>query len=347
MGAGVMAFFALNACDKAKKAPSVQLPSLSIDGSSTVYPISEAVARAFEKTGKAEVTVVTSGTSSGFRKFCNGNTLIQDASRPMTEQEIDLCKKNLIQFMELPIAYDGIAVVVNQGNEWVTTLSIEQLKKMWEPAARGNVTTWQQVDPDWPNEAFVLYGPGIASGTYDYFTEAVVGEQHSSRADFNSSENDNDLVRSIYNNRNGLGYFGYAYYAENKNKVKLIPISSKGTNGTPVAPSPETVTNGTYQPLSRPLFIYVNQAAVEKHPVVRELIEFYLKNAPRLVEEAGYIPLSDNGYAKVLRRFQGGVTGSVFAGSGAKVGITQEDLMKLEDPGAPGRAPGKAVDGTP
>ena len=213
------------------------------------------------------------GTGGGFKKFCRGETDISDASRPILKQEMETCKSAGIEYFELPIAYDALTVMVNPKNDWVKALTVADLKKMWEPSAQGKVSNWNQVRSEWPNAPLKLFGPGADSGTFDYFTEAIVGKAKSSRGDFTASEDDNVLVQGIANDRNALGYFGFAYYVENQNKLKAVPID--GGKG-PVTPSAKTVEDGTYQPLSRPIFIYVSKKSMDK-PEVREFVEFYLK----------------------------------------------------------------------
>jgi phosphate transport system substrate-binding protein len=301
---------------------------IKIDGSSTVYPITEAVAEEFQKLmkGSVKVTVGISGTGGGFKKFSRGETDISDASRPITKKEIDASKEAGIDYIELPVAYDGLAVMVNPKNNWVTSMSVAELKKIWEPEAEGKILKWNQVNPAWPDAPLKLYGPGVDSGTFDYFTEAIVGKARSSRGDFTASEDDNVLVQGIASDRGGLGFFGYAYYAENPDKLKLVAID--GGRG-PIQPSEKTVMDGTYSPLSRPIFIYVNKKSAER-PEVKEFVEFYLKNAPKLVKEVKYIPLPDKAYKLASERFSKRVTGTVFGGE-AKIGMKVEDLLKLEE----------------
>src|SRR5512137_2597256 len=233
--------------------------AIKIDGSSTVFPISEAVAEEFQiqKRGKVRVTVGMSGTGGGFKKFCRGETDISNASRPISAEEMEACRKAGIKYIELPVAYDALTVVVNPANTWAKTLTVAELKKMWEPAAQGRITTWKQVNGSFPAEKLMLFGPGADSGTFDYFTEAINGKAKASRGDFTASEDDNTLVQGVENNKSALGYFGFAYYAAHKDKLRAVPID--GGKG-PVAPSIETVINGTYSPLSRPLFIYVKES---------------------------------------------------------------------------------------
>lgn len=304
-----------------------------IDGSSTVYPITEAMAEEFQKLHPdVHVTVGISGTGGGFKKFCPGETDISDASRPIKPSEIELCQQNGVEFIELPVAYDGLAVVVHPENDWVDYLTVEELKKIWEPEAQGVITRWNQIRPEWPDEELHLFGPGVDSGTYDYFTEAIVGEEGASRGDFQASEDDNVLVQGIASDPLALGFFGLAYYEENQDRLKIVPIDDgdPGNGDGPVAPTAETVANGTYQPLSRPIFIYVSKAAADR-PEVEAFVRFYLdpENARALVREVGYIPLPDEVYQLALERFDNRVTGSVFVG-GSQVGVTLQDLLKAE-----------------
>jgi len=299
---------------------------IKIDGSSTVYPITEAVAEEFQKLkrGAVKVTVGISGTGGGFKKFSRGETDISDASRPIVKKEMDTCKEANIEYIELPVAYDGLAVMVNPKNNWVISMTVAELKKIWEPAAERKITKWNQVNPAWPDVPLKLYGPGVDSGTFDYFTEAIVGKSRSSRGDFTASEDDNVLVQGIASDRGGLGFFGYAYYAENPDKLKLVAID--GGKG-PILPSEKTVMDGTYSPLSRPIFIYVNKRSVDR-PEVKEFVEFYLRNVRRLVRRAHYFPLSDRAYKIAAKRFTQGVTGTIFKGE-TRVGMRIEDLVKL------------------
>jgi phosphate transport system substrate-binding protein len=302
--------------------------TVKIDGSSTVYPIAEAVAEEFQKAkrGAIKVTVGISGTGGGFKKFCRGETDIINASRPIIKKEIEACEKNSIQFIELPIAYDALAIVVNPQNTWVKSLTTSDLKKMWEPQAHGKIKKWNQVNPQWPNSSLNLYGPGADSGTFDYFTETVVGKLKSSRADFTASEDDNVLVQGISRDKNALGYIGFAYYEENKTKLKLIPVDSgKGA----ILPSDETVMKGTYTPLSRPLFIYVNMKSAANKPETKEFVDFFIKHAPVLTKKAKFIPLPQTLYDLVQTRFSKLKSGSLFGGE-VSIGLKIEDLMKLE-----------------
>ncbi len=296
---------ALAAC---RTTPAVS-GSILIDGSSTVYLITEAMAEEFQKANPGiHVTVGISGTGGGFRKFCAGEIDIVDASRPIKPPEMEACRQKGIEFIELKVAFDGLAVVVNPENNWVDYLTVEELKKIWEPEAQGKVTRWSDIRPHWPDKELHLYGPGVDSGTYDYFTEVIVGKSGSSRGDFLASEDDNVLVQGVASDPLALGYFGFAYYMENADRLKLVPIDG---GGGPVLPSYETILSGAYRPLSRPLFIYVSKAAAER-PEVRAFIEFYLdpRNAEKLVKEVGYIPLPEGELGKSLERFRNRVTGS-------------------------------------
>jgi len=267
--------------------------TIKIDGSSTVFPVSEAVAEEFRTAQpKVKVTIGVSGTGGGFKKFSRGETNISNASRPIKDKEKKACEENSIKYLELEVAYDGLAVLVNPANDWVDSFTVEELKKIWEPAAQGKIMKWNQIRPEWPNEEIHLFGPGVASGTYDYFTEAIVGKSGSSRGDFTASEDDHVLVQGIAGDKYSLGFFGLAYYAENKDKLTLIGVH----NGTEIVkPSLETVKNGTYTPLSRPLFIYVNSTSVTSSEVV-EFVNFYIDNAGELSKDVGYIPLPDEKY---------------------------------------------------
>jgi phosphate transport system substrate-binding protein len=306
---------------------AAQAQVIQIDGSSTVFPVTEAVAEEFQKSkkGKIKVTVGISGTGGGFKKFCRGETDIQDASRPILKQEMEDCKGAGVEYIELPVAVDALTVIVNPKNNWAPSMTVAELKKVWEPAAQGKVTNWNQVRSNWPNAPLKLFGAGADSGTFDYFTEAITGKAKSSRGDFTASEDDNVLVQGVANDTNALGFFGYAYYAENTKKLKAVAVDN-GKGG--VLPSEKTVLDGTYQPLSRPIYIYVSKKALAK-PEVREFAEFYLKQAPNLVKEVKYVPLPDKVYALGASRVKTGKLGTAFGGH-ADVGVTIDDLMKRE-----------------
>jgi phosphate transport system substrate-binding protein len=312
--------------------PATAQQTIEIDGSSTVFPITEAMAEEFqnESGGKYRVTVGISGTGGGFKKFCRGETHISDASRPIKESEREACKAAGIEFIELPVALDALTVMVNPENDWVDHLTVEELKKVWEPAAQDTVTNWSQVREGFPDRPLTLYGAGTDSGTYDYFTEAVVGEEGASRGDFTASEDDNMLVQGIASDQNALGFFGLAYYVENQDKLKAVPIQPPG-GGEPVAPSVETARNGSYQPLSRPIFIYVSEQAADEMDAVQQFVEFYLnpENAELLVEEVGYVPLPTEAYELALRNFEERHTGTAFGG-GSQVGVAVEDLLQAQ-----------------
>jgi phosphate transport system substrate-binding protein len=303
--------------------------AIKIDGSSTVFPIAEAVAEEFQiqKRGKVRVTVGVSGTGGGFKKFCRGETDMANASRPISVEEMETCRKAGIKYMEIPVAFDALTVVVNPANNWVKdgVLTIADLKKMWEPSAQGRISTWKQVRAEWPAERLMLFGPGADSGTFDYFTEAVMGKAKSSRGDFTASEDDNTLVQGVENNKSALGYFGFAYYAAHKDKLRAVKID--GGKG-PVAPTVENVINGTYSPLSRPLFIYVRESSASR-PEVREFVQFIMTQGADLVSEVGYVPLPKNAYQLAWKHFNDKKLGTVFGGH-AKVGITIDQLLALE-----------------
>jgi phosphate transport system substrate-binding protein len=300
-----LAIVAISCGDKKEKkettAETTQFEgTISIDGSSTVFPVTEAVAEEFRAVQPdVKVTIGVSGTGGGFKKFSRGETNLSNASRPIKDKEIEACKENNITYLELEVAYDGLAVLVNPENTWVDNFTVEELKMIWEPAAQGKIMKWNQIRPEWPNEEIHLFGPGVASGTYDYFTEAIVGESGSSRGDFTASEDDHVLVQGIAGDKFALGFFGLAYYTENADKLTLIGVN----NGTEVVkPSIETVMNGSYSPLSRPLFVYVNSTSV-KSPEVVEFVNFYIDNAGELAEDVGYIPLPVDLYATQKEHF--------------------------------------------
>lgn len=296
---------------------------IKIDGSSTVYPITEAVAEEFQKSQKVKVTVGESGTGGGFKKFCRGETDISNASRPISQKEIDACKEAGIQYIELPIAFDALTVAVNAKNDWVKSLTVEELKKIWQPGS--SVKNWKQVNSTFPDKALALYGPGTASGTFDYFTEAINGKSKASRTDYTPSEDDNVLVQGVTGNVGGMAYFGLAYYEENKDKLRAVPVAPKA--GSPaVLPSAATVMDGTYQPLSRPIFIYVNATAAAFKPEVKAFVNYYLENAPTLVKEVKYVPLTTEDYTAVKDHFKAMKPGTGFGGKN-EVGIKVKDLI--------------------
>ncbi len=280
--------------------PDVWAAMIKADGSSTVFPITEAVAEEFGKVGADKVMVGLSGTGGGFKRFCRGETDVSNASRPIKEKEVIACKEAGIGYVELMVAYDGLAVLVNPENDFVDYLTVAELKKIWEPSAQGTVTRWSQVRAGWPDLEIKLFGPGTDSGTFDYFTEVINGKATASRGDYTASEDDNVLVEGISSEAGALGYFGLAYYEQNKNKLKIVPVFNGSEN---VVPSIETVQNGSYRPLSRPLFIYVSKQSIKDKPAVRKFVEFYLANVATLTEEVGYVPLHDEDLAKSKSRF--------------------------------------------
>jgi len=317
----------LTAAALAVAAP-VHAQIVKIDGSSTVFPITEAVAEEFQKAkkGAVKVTVGISGTGGGFKKFCRGETDISDASRPILQKEMADCKAAGIEYYELPVAFDALTVVINPKNSFIRQLTVAEMKKMWEPAAQGKVTRWNQVNPAWPDAPMKLFGPGADSGTFDYFTEAVVGKSKSSRGDFTASEDDNVLVQGVARDINALGYFGYSYYVENKDKLRAVPIVND--KGEAVIPSFEAVVKGTYQPLSRPIFIYINAKSLAR-PEVKEFTEYYMTHGAKLAEEVKYVPLPASAYRTAWDHVLRNKKGTVFGGT-AEVGITIEELLRRE-----------------
>ncbi|MDE2365891.1 MAG: PstS family phosphate ABC transporter substrate-binding protein [Betaproteobacteria bacterium] len=301
--------------------------TIKIDGSSTLYPVTETVAENFQRNKKdaVKVTLGVSGTIGGFTKFCRGEIDIVNASRPIQKKEMRACNKAGVQYVELPVAFDALTVVMNPKNGWSKTMTVDELKKMWEPAAQGKITRWNQVNEAWPDEAFKLYGPGPASGSFDYFTQAIVGEAKSSRGDFTAFEDHNVLVQKVAADKNALAFVGFGYYMENQEKIRAVAIDD-GSGG--VLPSGETIEDGTYQPLSRPIFIYVNMKAAER-PEVKEFVEFYMKNGPVLVKEARYFPLPPRAYTANMEFFKTKRLGTVFDGF-LPVGLTIDDLLKRE-----------------
>lgn len=273
--------------------------TIKIDGSSTVFPISEAMAEEFRKKNPdVKVTVGESGTGGGMKKFGPGEIDIADASRPIKPEELKMLKDRGDDAVEFPIAYDGLSVVIHKDNTWAKSMTLAELKKIWEPNSK--VTKWSDVRPDWPNEPIKLYGPGTASGTFEYFTEAIVGKAKSSRPDYTASEDDNVLVKGVAGDKYSLGYFGYVYYLHNKDKMNLVSIDAgKGA----IAPSEQTIKDGTYKPLSRPIFIYVSKKALER-PEVKEFVKFYLTNASKLIPQVGYVPYTESHYQEMLKKIQ-------------------------------------------
>ena len=301
--------------------------TVRVDGSSTVFPITEAMAEEFRKVEPAvRVTVGISGTGGGFKRFTAGEIDISDASRPIDPSEAELAKQNGIEYIELPVAFDGLSVLVNPRNDFVSSLTVAELKRIWEPDS--GVHRWSDIQPAWPSREIHLYGPGTDSGTFDYFTQAINGREKASRPDFSASEDDNVLVQGISGDADALGYFGFAYYAENRERLKLVAVD--GGDG-PVLPSAATILDGSYQPLSRPIFIYVTMKAAMR-PEVQAFVRFYLTQAKNLVGQVGYVPLPDQVYELARERFEQGQTGSVFEAKGPQVGVRLEDLLQREQP---------------
>lgn len=275
---------------------------ISIGGSSTVFPITEAVAEEFRSEAKnMRVTIGVSGTGGGFQKMLRGDLDITNASREIYPGEIETAQEKGIDYLQLSVAYDGLAVVVHPENDWVDYFTVEELQKIWEPEAQGTVTQWSDIREEWPDEELHLYGPGVASGTFDYFTEVIVGESGSSRGDFTASEDDNVLVQGVSTDKFALGFFGLAYYEENAGQLKLVGVDNG--QGAPVKPSMETVSSGAYAPLSRPLFIYVTEDAARRESV-QKFINFYLEKAPKLVQQIGYVAMPDSVYELQKEKFE-------------------------------------------
>jgi phosphate transport system substrate-binding protein len=305
------------------KGDNAATSDIKIDGSSTVFPIIEAVAESYGKTGaNKNVSVGKSGTGGGFKKFCRGEIDISNASRPILQKEIDECKAKGIDYLEIPIAFDAITVVVNPANTWANNLKVADLKKIWESAATAKVLKWKDANPAFPNEKMVLFGSEKSSGTFDYFTEAINGKAKESRTDYTAADDGNVAVKGVISDKNALGYFGYSFYEANKTKLKAVGIDSgKG----PVLPSIETVKNGTYAPLSRPLFIYVSSKSLEK-PKVKEFLDYFMAQVPKASADTKYIPLPETAYAKINEKVKAKKLGSVFGGKEA-VGMKIDEIL--------------------
>ena len=298
---------------------------IKIDGSSTVYPITEAVAEEFQKETGKKVTVGVSGTGGGFKKFCRGETSISGASRPVKAKEIAKCDEAGISFIEVPVAFDALTVVINKDNDWATEMTPEELKKMWGPDAQGKVMNWSQIREGFPDQPLKLYGPGADSGTFDYFTEAIIKKSKSIRGDFTASEDDNVLVQGVAGDKGGLGYFGLAYYVENKDKLGAVKVKNK--EGKFVEPSLETVMDGSYNPLSCPLFIYLNATKAAFDPNVKKFVEFYLNNAAKLSKEVGYVPFSTAEYDAIKNHVKTLKTGTAFK-DGPAIGLSVAEILE-------------------
>ncbi len=305
---------------------------IRIDGSSTVYPLTEAVTEEFlkENKGRIKVTIGISGTGGGFKKFIRGEIDIQDASRPILHEEMEAARSAGIEFIEIPIVFDAITVVAHPKNTWVDSLTVDELKRIWEPAAQGKVLYWDQIRTGWPHRKFSLFGPGADSGTFDYFTEAVVGKSKSSRGDYTGSEDDNVLIQGVEGNLDALGFIPYAYYRPHRSRLKAIPIAwEKNRVREPVAPSLQNVLDGIYNPLARPLFIYVNKKSAAEKPEVRKFVQFYLENADILARQLRFLPLPDEAYLKAFQRFEEMKAGTTFAGN-FQVGVTVGEMFESE-----------------
>ncbi len=291
---------------------------VSLDGSSTVFPISEAVAEEFQKQNPGvRVTVGLSGTGGGFKRFSSGETDINNASRPIKPEELAMAAEQHVGFIEIPVGFDGITVAINPQNTFVDLLTVQELKKIWEPNSA--IKTWRDIRANWPANPITLYGPGTDSGTFDYFTETVVGKAQSARNDFTASEDDNVLVHGVAGDSNALGFFGFAYYVENRDKLKAVAIDG---GAGPVTPTNDTIIDGTYQPLSRPLFLYV-RADAAKRPEVAAFIDFYLTAGRQLVKEVGYSPLPDSTYNLVLGRFRAGTVGTMYTDTSKRLALEE------------------------
>ncbi|MEM9542803.1 MAG: PstS family phosphate ABC transporter substrate-binding protein [Cyanobacteria bacterium P01_E01_bin.42] len=300
--------------------------AIVVDGSSTVFPISEAMAEEFQKeNSEVRVTVSSSGSGGGFKKFCAGETDISNASRPIKDTEIELCEEAGIEFVEIPVAFDGLSVVVNNDNDWAACMTTEELGKMWEPAAEDAIDNWNQIRDDFPDEPLNLYGAGTDSGTYDYFTDATHGSEGESRGDYTASEDDNIIVQGVQSDRGGLGFFGFAYYEENKDALKVVEIEN--ANGDCVTPTSVSIEDGTYNPLARPIFFYVKKESLESNPAVKAFVEYKISgdNAD-LISEVGYVALPSELVSKIETRIGEAKTGSIFEG-GSSLGVKLADKL--------------------
>jgi len=317
---GAAALLALSGCGGGEDAPATDgaAATIQVDGSSTVFPLSEAAAEAFTNTttGAPRVTVGESGTGGGFRKFCAGETQVQGASRPILAEEMAACARAGVAYVEIPIAFDGLTVVVHPSNP-VRGATIAELRRVWEPAAERTITNWRQINRQWPDLTLQLFGAGTASGTFDYFTEAVVGTAKASRTDYTPTEDDNVTVQGVIGNRGAMGNFGYAYFDQNRTRVHALAIDG-------VAPSAETIANGSY-PLSRPLFIYVNAEALRR-PQVQRFIQYFIANAPELTARVGYVPLPASAYEAFAQRARDRAAGTAFGGR-QQVGVSIADVI--------------------
>lgn len=312
------ALLVVAACGDGGGQRSVVAEAIQIDGSSTVFPLSEAVAEAFSTTqrGGARVTVGESGTGGGFRKFCRGETQVQGASRPITAEEMEACAAAGVEYVELPIAFDGISIVVNNANP-VEAIAMDELRRAWEPAAERMVNSWRQINPEWPETSLLLFGPGTASGTFDYFTQAVNGREGASRTDYTPTEDDNVVVQGVVTNPGAMGYFGYAYYDQNRARLKALSVDG-------VAPSVETIADGSY-PLARPIFVYISAEALRRPQVMRFAL-YYVANAARLAPDVGYVGLSERAYERLATRVRERQAGTAFGGHN-EVGVNLDEVL--------------------
>ena len=307
---------------------SQENPSIKIDGSSTVYPITKEIAERFQVSKKEPVAIDVefSGTGGGFDKFCRGETDISNASRPIQLDEMAACNQAEVRYIELPVAFDALTVVVNPQNDWLDSITLEELEKIWSPAAEQKITRWNQIRSSFPDQPLNLYAPGTDSGTFDYFTEAVMGEAGASRTDYTASEDDDILVKEVSQDPNALGYFGLAYYEQRADEMKAVAIDSD--NGA-ILPSRETVEQAQYQPLARPLFIYINAVSAQNNPALRQFIDFYLEQAPETVNEVGYVPLPEEAYHIDKVTFHRGEVGTVFEGE-SQFNLTIPELLRRQ-----------------
>ena len=305
-----------------------EIPSIKIDGSSTVYPITKEIAERFQVSKKEPVAIDVefSGTGGGFDKFCRGETDISNASRPIQLDEMAACNQAEVRYIELPVAFDALTVVVNPQNDWLDSITLEELEKIWSPAAEQKITRWNQIRSSFPDRPLNLYAPGTDSGTFDYFTEAVMGEAGASRTDYTASEDDDILVKEVSQDPNALGYFGLAYYEQRADEMKAVAIDSG--NGA-ILPSRETVEQAQYQPLARPLFIYINAVSAQNNPALRKFIDFYLEQAPETVNEVGYVPLPEEAYHIDKVTFHRGEVGTVFEGE-SQFNLTIPELLRRQ-----------------
>jgi len=310
--------------------PTPEPAAVLVDGSSTVLPISKSVLALYASRLVTDIRIEGAGTGAGFQKFCAGKTAINGASRPITATEMKLCNDNNVEYIELPIAFDGVAVVVGKANDFIESMTVDELEKLWEAAAEGNILEWSDLRKGLPETPIKLAGPGLESGTFDFFTTAVIGGEHASRSDYKASEDDQVLVDYVATTPGALAYFGLAYYAKNKDRLRAIAIDDgQVENGkAPVLPSPETVADGSYQPLSRPLFFYVSQKDAERAEV-RDFVEFYLRAARLVAPDVGYVALPESSFKLAQERFEKRQTGTIFEGAPI-IGLTIEELMTAE-----------------